>query len=239
MPHTYPDSLVPADDAMRLRTLHQFQIVNTTPELIFDNYTAWAAQLFNVPIALISLVDADYVWFKSRTGGPEVNGLVRNESMCSAAILTGERMVTSDYKPESCSLIKPDVAQAIGLNFYAGAALVADDGARLGMLAVIGKEYRVLAPNEVDVLVRLADLVTQTIALRYQYLAAGQAAEWEDAQDALTLALDENATLTRYLTTRSQLIDLADPEVAQLITRRLDGVAKVLSRRLRSASQQA
>jgi GAF domain-containing protein len=239
MPHTYPDSLVPADDAMRLRTLHQFQIVNTTPEPIFDNYTAWAAQLFNVPIALISLVDADYVWFKSRTGGPEVNGLVRNESMCSAAILTGERVVTSDYKPESCSLIKPDVAQAIGLNFYAGAALVAGDGARLGMLAVIGKEYRVLAQNEIDVLARLADLVTQTIALRYQYLAADQAAEWEDAQDALTLALDENATLTRYLTTRSQLIDLADSEVAQLITRRLDGVAKVLSRRLRPTGQQA
>ncbi|RYE89060.1 MAG: hypothetical protein EOO37_05670, partial [Cytophagaceae bacterium] len=70
MSPNYPQSLIPADDTARLRTLHQFQIVNTTPELIFDNYTAWAAQLFNVPIALISLVDEDYVWFKSRTGGP-------------------------------------------------------------------------------------------------------------------------------------------------------------------------
>jgi hypothetical protein len=43
MSHNYPDTLVPADDAARLRTLHQFQIVNTTPEPIFDNYTAWAA----------------------------------------------------------------------------------------------------------------------------------------------------------------------------------------------------
>jgi len=237
MSHNYPESLIPADDTARLRTLHQFQIVNTTPELIFDNYTAWAAQLFNVPIALISLVDADYVWFKSRTGGPEVNGLVRNESMCSEAILTGERVVTSDYKPESCSLIKPDVAQAIGLNFYAGAALIADDGARLGMLAVIGKEYREPIPEEIEVLVRLADLVTQTIALRYQYLAADQAAEWDDAQDALKLALDENSTLTRYLATRSQCIDLTDPEVAQLIARRLDGVGKVLRKRLQPASQ--
>jgi GAF domain-containing protein len=232
MPHTYPDSLVPTNDAARLRTLHQFQIVNTTPELIFDNYTAWAAQLFNVPISLISLVDEDYVWFKSRTGGPEVNGLVRNESMCSAAILTDERVVVSDYKPESCNLIKPDVAQAIGLNFYAGAVLIAEDGARLGMLAVIGKEYRVLTQAETDVLVRLAELVTQTIELRYLYLAADQAAEWEDAQSALMRALDENATLTRYLTTRNQCFDLADPEVAQLIDRRLNGVAKVLRKRL-------
>jgi GAF domain-containing protein len=232
MPHTYPDSLIPTNDAARLRTLHQFQIVNTTPEPIFDNYTAWAAQLFNVPISLISLVDEEYVWFKSRTGGPEVNGLVRNESMCAAAILTDERVVVSDYKPESCNLIKPDVAQAIGLNFYAGAVLIADDGARLGMLAVIGKEARVPLPAEIAVLTRLAELVTQTIALRYQYLAAGQAAEWEDAQSALTQALDENATLARYLTTRNQRVDLTDPEVAQLIDRRLEGVARVLRKRL-------
>ncbi|RYY12309.1 MAG: GAF domain-containing protein, partial [Cytophagaceae bacterium] len=209
-----------------------FQIVNTTPELVFDNYTAWAAQLFNVPIALISLVDADYVWFKSRTGGPEIGGLVRSESMCSAAILTDERVVVSDYKPESCTLIKPDVAQAIGLNFYAGAVLIAADGARLGMLAVIGKEYRVPTEAEVSVLTRLAELVTQTIELRYQYLAADQAAEWEDAQRELTHALDENAALTRYLASRSQRLDLTDAEVAQLIAKRLDSVAKVLARRL-------
>jgi len=232
MPHTYPESLIPADDEVRLRTLHQFQIVNTTPELIFDNYTAWAAQLFNVPISLISLVDADYVWFKSRTGGPEVNGLVRNESMCSAAILTDERVVVSDYKPESCNLIKPDVAQAIGLNFYAGAVLIADDGDRLGMLAVIGKEARVPTPAEIEILTLLSELVTQTILLRYQYLSTDQAAEWEDAQRELTHALDENATLARYLITRSQRIDLDDPEVAQLISRRLGSVAKVLNRRL-------
>jgi hypothetical protein len=236
MSHTYPDSLVPTNDAARLRTLHQFQIVNTTPELIFDNYTAWAAQLFNVPISLISLVDEDYVWFKSRTGGPEVNGLVRNESMCSAAILTDERVVVSDYKPESCNLIKPDVAQAIGLNFYAGAVLIADDGARLGMLAVIGKEARVPSAAEVEVLARLSELVTKTIMLRYQYLAADQAADWEDAQRDLAHALDENATLARYLITRSQRIDLEDPEVAQLIDRRLEGVAKVLRKRLQLAA---
>jgi GAF domain-containing protein len=228
----FPDSLIPAHDTARLRTLHQFAIVNTTPELVFDNYTAWAAQLFNVPIALISLVDEDYVWFKSRTGGPEVNGLSRNESMCSAAILTDERVVVSDYKPDSCNLIKPDVAQAIGLNFYAGAALIAGDGARLGMLAVIGKEYRIPLPAEIEVLTHLADLVTQTIELRYRYLAADQATDWEDAQHELVHALDENATLARYLITRSQRVDLTDPEVAQLISRRLNSVAKVLRRRL-------
>lgn len=228
----FPDSLIPEHDVARVRTLHQYQIVNTTPELVFDNYTSWAAQLFGTPIALISLVDADYVWFKSRTGGPDIKGLARDESMCSAAILAGDSVVVSDYKAESCSLIKPDVAQAIGLNFYVGAVLIADDGARLGMLAVIGKEFRVPSEKEVTVITHLAALVTQTIALRYQYLVADQPAEWEDAQRELIHALDENAALARYLITRSQRVDLDEPDVMQLIERRLDSVGKVLHRRL-------
>ncbi|MGI4872184.1 MAG: GAF domain-containing protein [Janthinobacterium lividum] len=227
----YPDSLIPADDAARLRTLHQFQIVNTTPERIFDDYVAWAAQLFNVPIALISLVDAEYVWFKA-IAGAQVPGLVRNESMCSAAILTGDHVVISDYKPESCNLIKPDVAQAIGLNFYAGSPLVATNGARLGMLAIIGKETRVFTDAEAAVLARLAGLASQTIELRHYYLADGHPDKWEDAQHELTKILDDNSALARYLTSRNQRIDLGDSEIAEPISRRLDHVARRLDRRL-------
>ena len=229
----FPDSLIPEHDAARLRTLHQFQIVNTTPEQIFDDYVAWAALLFNVPIALISLVDADYVWFKALTGATGIPGLVRNESMCSAAILAGHDVVISDYKPESCRLIKPDVAQAIGLNFYAGAALVASDDSRLGMLAVIGKEPREFSAAEASLLTRLSGLVSRTIELRYQYLTADELGEWEDAQRELTKALDDNSALARYLATRNQGIDLSNAEVAQPIVRRLESVDKVLTRRLK------
>jgi len=232
MTTNFPASLIPEHDAARLRTLHQFQIVNTTPEQIFDDYVAWAAQLFNVPISLISLVDADYVWFKALTGATGIPGLVRNESMCSAAILAGHDVVISDYKPESCQLIKPDVAQAIGLNFYAGAVLVAADDSRLGMLAVIGKEPRDFSAAEAELLTRLAGLVSRTIELRYRYLAADQLTEWEDAQRELTIALDDNSALARYLSTRNNGIDLADAEVAQPIIRRIESVAKVLTRRL-------
>jgi GAF domain-containing protein len=232
MTHTFPDSLIPDGDAARVRTLHQFQIVNTTPEPIFDSYVAWIAQLFNAPIALISLVDADYVWFKALTGVSGVAGLPRNESMCSAAILATEQVVVSDYKPESCNLIKPDVAQAIGLNFYAGAALVASDDSRLGMLAVIDKEVRNISAAEVAALTCLAELVSKTIELRSRYLGADQAGEWEDAQHQLAQALDDNAALARYFTTRNQRIDLNNPEVAQPIMSRLASVAKVLERRL-------
>lgn len=232
MPSTttnFPESLIPPHDAARLRTLHQYQIVNTTPEQIFDDYVVWAAQLFGVPI---SLVDADYVWFKAVAGASGIPGLARNESMCSAAILIGESVVVSDYKPESCRLIKPDVAQAIGLNFYAGAALIAKDGAHLGMLAIIAREVRAFTAAEAHLLTRLAQLVSQTIELRYHYLATNQAAEWDDAQQELTKALDENSALARYLASRGQGIDFSSEEVAQPIIRRLASVAQVLERRL-------
>jgi GAF domain-containing protein len=232
MNSTFPASLIPEHDTARLRTLYQYQIVNTTPEQIFDDYVAWTAQLFGVPISLISLVDADFVWFKALTGATGLTSLPRNESMCSAAILTGENIVVSDYKPESCELIKPDVAQAIGLNFYAGAALVADDNSRLGMLAIIGKEPRDFTAAEAEMLARLASLVSRTIELRYRYLAADQLADWEDAQHELGKVLDDNSALARYLSSRSQGIDLSDIEVTLPIINRLESVDRVLTRRL-------
>ncbi len=235
MINTFPDSLIPGHDAARLRTLHQFNIVNTTPEPVFDGYVAWAAQLFNVPVALISFVDADYVWFKALTGTARVPGLARDQSMCSAAILQDLPVVLSDYKPESCGLIKLDVAQALGLNFYAGAALQAADGHRLGMLAVVDKEARQFSPAEQSMLARLAGLVSQTVALRYRYLAGAVPGDWDNAQRELAQTLDDNSALARYLTSRNKRIDLDDKAVAQPIAHRLESVAQVLARRLARA----
>lgn len=231
MPSTFPEALVPANEVARLRTLHQFQIVNTTPELVFDNYSAWAAQLFATPIALISLVDADYVWFKA-IAGADAPGLVRDESMCAAAILVSDRVIVSDYQPLSCTLIKPDVAQALGLQFYAGAQLIARNGERLGMLAIVGQEPRTLGEAEAAVLTRLADLVSLTIELRHQYLAAGQPDAWDSAQQELTQTLNDHAALTRYLAARTQRLDLTEPTTTQLIGHRLYQVALVLGQRL-------
>ncbi|GGF23028.1 GAF domain-containing protein [Hymenobacter cavernae] len=231
-----PVSLVPANDAVRLRTLHQYRIVNTTPEKIFDEYAAWAAQLFNLPIALISLVDENQVWFKAAIGTQGVSSLVRGDSMCSAAILQDTAVVLSDYSKESCGLISQTVAESIGLRFYAGAALQMPDNQKIGMMAVIGREPRGFSEAESALLVRLAQLVSQTIMLRGHYLAHEQSDEWEDAQQELAQRLDDNAALARYLTTRAHGIDLADEEVAQVIYRRLDEVNTLLEKRLAVAA---
>lgn len=230
---SFPANLIPADEAARLRTLHLYQIAGTAPEKIFDDYVGWAAQLFSTPIGLISFVDEDHVHFKAVVGVEGVSVLPRTESMCSAAILPDVPVITSDYKAESCALIKPDVAQALGLNFYAGSALRMPDGARVGMMAVIGREYRTLSADEETVLTQLADLVSRTIELRFQYLNASRPHDWDAAQQELAATLDDNAALTRYLATRNDGLNLDDTEVQDLIMRRLAGVAKVLDRRMR------
>jgi len=235
-PTFFPTSLLPEDEAVRVRTLHQYRIVNTTPEKIFDEYAAWAAQLFNLPIALISLVDEEQVWFKAAVGTGGINSLGRGDSMCSAAILSDAAVVLSDYSKESCGLISQSVAEAVGLRFYAGAPLQMPNGQKIGMLAVIGRELRTFSDAESEVLVRLAQLVSQTIVLRGNYLAHNQADEWDDTQQELAHCLDDNAALARYLTTRNHKIDLEDEEVAQVIYRRLDGIEALLQKRLAVAA---
>lgn len=232
MTTSFPSSLIPDNETARLRTLHHYQIVNTTAEPIFDDYVAWAAQLFNTPISLISLVDDDYVHFKALTGAEGVPGLVRGDSMCSAAILLDAPVVTGDYSAESCRLISTDVAQAFGLNFYAGSALRMPDGARIGMLAVIGREARAISATETDVLSQLAGLVSRTIELRLAYLTSQQPDVWDAAQQELAENLDENAALARYLTSRNGRIDLDDDDVLGLVQRRLNSVGKALDRRM-------
>jgi GAF domain-containing protein len=232
----FPESLIPEDEATRLRSLRLYQIASTPPEAIFDDYVAWAAQLFNTPISLISLVDDEQVHFKAVTGAEGIASLPRTESMCSAAILPDVPVVLTDYKAESCQLIKPDVAQALGLNFYAGAALQMPDGSRIGMMAVIGREARGLSTNEAAVLRHLANLVSLTIELRFNYLDSQQFEAWENAQVELAENLDDNAALTRYLNTRNHGINLDDEETMDLVTRRLNGVEKALKRRMSEAT---
>ncbi|MBC8085054.1 MAG: GAF domain-containing protein [Hymenobacter sp.] len=235
----FPATLIPENEAARLRTLHLYQIANTPPEQIFDDYVAWAAQLFHTPISLISLVGEDQVYFKAATGADGVPSLPRAASMCSAAILPDAPVVTSDYRAESCQLIQPDVAQAFGLNFYAGAALRMPDGARIGMMAVIGREARGFSPNDSTVLTRLADLVSRTVGLRLRYLKNEQPDAWLAAQAELAETLADNTALARYLTTRNQRIDLDADDVLELVLRRLAGVGQVLERRTSEAQPAA
>ena len=231
---TLPNSLIPANDMQRLRTLHQFQLINTTPEPIFDEYVALTAQLFNLPISLLSLVDEQEVFFKANTGLPGLERVARPDSLCSAAILQDDVLSFPDLSAQGCGLINPEVAESAGLRFYAGVPLRMADGANIGSLCVIGREARQIVPAEEMLLREISALVCLTIELRAAYLLRGRPDEWEQAQQKLEALLHENTAFARYITSRMGTISVSEQEAA-LVSGRLEEMRKVLRRMLAEA----
>ncbi|GAA3927045.1 GAF domain-containing protein [Hymenobacter algoricola] len=230
-----PDNLIPADDASRVRSLHNFQILNTTPEPIFDEFVALAAQLFNLPVSLISLVDEGQVFFKANTGLPGLERVERTESLCSAAILQNQVLTYSDLSEEGCGLVNPYVAQSAGMRFYAGASLRMPDGENIGSICVIGRDPRTIAPEEEELLSYLAELVSLTIQLRADYLHQGRTADWQAAQQQLESLLHDHAAFVRYLTTRTGTVS-ASPQDLPSIQSRLQEVRSTLTHFLAEAN---
>ncbi|MBC6699562.1 GAF domain-containing protein [Hymenobacter puniceus] len=230
-----PDHLIPAHDAHRLRTLHQYRIVNTTPEPIFDEYVALAAQLFNLPISLISLVDEEQVFFKANTGLPGLERISRPDSLCSAAVLQDQVLSFEDLSVKDCNLINPYTAQSAGLRFYAGAALRMPNGDNIGSLCVIGREARPITASEETLLTVLAGLVSRTIQLRQQLLDHNQQQQWLQVQAELQELLHENSALARYLTSRTGTISINEADLLG-VQQRLLTLQNVLSQRLAEAA---
>ena len=152
-----PAALAP-DEERRLRALQSLQILDTPAEERFDRYTRIASRLFDVPIALVSLVDRDRQWFKSRQGldAPETP---RDAAFCAHAILQRGVLQVPDALQDPRFADNPLVTGPPRVRFYAGAPLETSDGSRVGTLCLIDQRARELDENELALLRDLADLV--------------------------------------------------------------------------------
>lgn len=166
----------PADEAARLAALRRYAILDTPPEERFDRLTRLAAGLLDAPMALISLVDSDRQWFKSRVGLAATE-TPRDVAFCAHAILDRDPFVVLDAAADPRFSDNPLVAGEPGIRFYAGAPLTDRDGQALGTLCVIGLAPRkAFGPRERALLADLAALVIDELELR-QALAALAASE--------------------------------------------------------------
>lgn len=159
-----PPSL-PPDEPERLRSLRSLELLDTPPEERFDRITRIAQSLFDVPMALVSLVDADRQWFKSRQG-IDVSETERAVSFCGHAIRGSDLFIVPDAAKDERFAGNPLVAGAPDVRFYAGAPLTAPDGHRIGALCLIDRRPRDLDPAQRKALRDLADLVEDEISLR-------------------------------------------------------------------------
>ncbi|RFC36640.1 MAG: HD-like signal output (HDOD) domain, no enzymatic activity [Candidatus Nitrotoga sp. SPKER] len=150
------------NERMRIDTLRSFNILDTAPEERFDRITRLAKHLFNVPIALVSLVDTDRQWFKSCVG-LSFNETPRNISFSGHAILGTDIFIVPDTLLDKRFYDNPLVTTGPGIRFYAGCPLTVSNGSKLGTLCLIDSEPRILTSEERKLLQELACMVEQEI----------------------------------------------------------------------------
>lgn len=157
---------LPKTEAKRRATLDSYNILDTLPEEAFDEITTIASEICDTPIALISLVDSDRQWFKSKVG-LEVDETHRDYSFCAHAINTPSQILeVSDTSSDSRFKDNPLVTGSPDIVFYAGAPLLAPNGEVLGTLCVIDTESKTLTDSQKRALKGLSRQVMIQLELR-------------------------------------------------------------------------
>ncbi len=153
---------IPEDEEKRLASLHRLKILDTAPEERFDRITRIAAAALDVPVALVSLVDRNRQWFKSRWG-QEAQETSRDIAFCAHAILDQEAMIVRDTLLDPRFADNPAVVGEPRVRFYAGCPLTLPNGSRVGTLCVVDVRPRDLSDKKVGLLRELAGWVREEL----------------------------------------------------------------------------
>ena len=203
-----------SNEQQRLAALAALQIMDTPSEQAFDDLTALAARWLDTPIALISLIDSQRQWFKSRVG-LDISETPKEMAFCAHAIRQPTLMEVSDATRDPRFADNPLVTGDPGIRFYAGMPIASPQGALLGTLCVIDRRPRTLNDEQRDTLHRLARLVEFQLQLRHTLLIS-QAEALElihqqtlnkrllDSLKAGVVACTDDGTLTLFNTTAQQ-----------------------------------
>jgi diguanylate cyclase (GGDEF)-like protein len=142
---------IPENEDARLASLRRMHILSTPAEESFDRITRVAAHTFNVPVVLISIVDADRQWFKSNIG-LAAQQTPRDISFCGHVVYSGQLLVVEDATKDSRFADNPLVCSDMSIRFYAGRPLRNDEGYVIGTLCLIDHVPRSLTRKEVQIL---------------------------------------------------------------------------------------
>jgi diguanylate cyclase (GGDEF)-like protein/PAS domain S-box-containing protein len=222
--------LVPAkpdNESTRIQTLRSLNILDTSPEEQFDGLTRLARRLFDVPFALVTLVDADRQWFKSCDGFP-FRETPREISFCGHAILSDAILIVSDALADERFHDNPLVIGDPRIRFYAGYPLTVSNGSRLGSFCLLDVQPRELDDKERELLRDLARMAT--IALERE-IAESKLKEDQNAllesERRMALAIAGSGTgiwdrniptgEIHYSTGWKEILGYTDPEISNLI----------------------
>jgi len=156
---------IPADEAKRLALLAACHIIYTPAEQAFDDVARLAADLCGTEIALITLVDSDYQWFKARVG-VELVGVPRDLSFCGHCIVGHHPLIVEDTLRDRRFADNPLVTGDPHIRFYAGVPLEIEQGSAVGALSVADRSPRTLTERQLESLRRLAKQIARELRLR-------------------------------------------------------------------------
>lgn len=153
------------NDAARVAALQKYAILDTEPERAFDDLTLLASYVCKTPIALISLIDENRQWFKSKVG-LSASETSRDVAFCATAIQQSDLFVVPDALEDDRFRTNPLVISEPYIRFYAGAPLINEDGYALGTLCVIDQTPRELGVDQKAALKALSRLVLSQMEFR-------------------------------------------------------------------------
>jgi anti-sigma regulatory factor (Ser/Thr protein kinase) len=224
------------EETARLAALRRYRILDTEPERAFDDLTLLASHICGTPMALITLVDADRQWFKSRVG-VTITETSRAISFCTHAIAQQGMMVVPDATEDARLRDNPMVTGDPHIRFYAGAPLVTPDGHALGTLCVIDRVARRLAPEQLEALDALRRQAQAQLELRRNVMELQEALTARDRAEAeqaalfadLRVAHDEVRKLSALIPYCSKTqFEMTVPAVPGAIAMVTDGITHVL-----------
>jgi anti-sigma regulatory factor (Ser/Thr protein kinase) len=230
---------VAADEAARLAALRRYRILDTGPERSFDDLALLASHICGTPMALITLVDQDRQWFKSRIGISFVE-TSRAISFCTHAIIHPDIMIVPNALEDERLRDNPTVTGDLHIRFYAGAPLITRDGYALGTLCVLDRVERTLTPDQIEALDALRHQTEAQLELRRNVRELEDAlAERDRAQAEQTKLIAElraahadvrrlSALMPYCSTCQFTMTIPADPAAIPTVT---DGVVQVLQQK--------
>jgi GAF domain-containing protein len=155
-------ALRPPDEEKRIATLHKLGILDTEREERFDRITRLAAAAFNVPVALISLIDRERQWIKS-SAGVDVTETARDEAFCSHVVTDRQPMLVQDARQDPRFAENPLVTGGPKVRFYAGYPLFMDDGSCVGTICLVDNKPRDFGDQGLALLGDMAQLAKKEL----------------------------------------------------------------------------